>query len=64
MKIHDVVIVNWIPPGESFWDYVKERHEEPLIEATIKIKLSWDEYRELLDKAKIDSFSTANPTCV
>lgn len=48
MKIHDVHITNWQPPGGPFWDEVKERHAEPLIDATMKMTLSWDEYRALI----------------
>jgi hypothetical protein len=50
MTINDVHITNWKEPGDSWWDSVQQRPTEPLIEATIKMKLSWNEYRELLAK--------------
>lgn len=48
MKINDVTITNWEPPGDKWWRSVEERPSEPLIEATIAMTLSWTEYRELL----------------
>lgn len=50
MKIEDVVINNWQAPGEGWWSGVEARPTEPLIDATIKLTLSWNEYRALLDR--------------
>lgn len=52
MKINDVRINNWTPTDRTWWDGVEARPTEPLIEATITMTLSWDEYRELLDLSK------------
>lgn len=52
MKINDVHITNWQEPGGPYWDDVKQRSSEPLIEATIKMTLSWEEYEDLLNKNK------------
>lgn len=49
-EIDDVKIDNWQPPGDQWWDAVKQQPDEPLIEATIKVTLSWNEYEELLRK--------------
>ena len=50
MKINDVHIDNWKAPGSEWWADVKEHPTEPLIEATIKFTLSWEEYRKLMDE--------------
>lgn len=52
MKINNIHITNWEEPGGPYWDNVKERHSEPLIEATMKLTLSWDEYETLLAEDK------------
>lgn len=48
MKISEVQINNWEPPGEEWWRGVAARPDEPLIMATLTVTLSWNEYRELL----------------
>lgn len=52
MKINHVLIDNWESPGGPYWEKVEERHTEPLIEATIKFTLSWDEYHALIMEAR------------
>lgn len=52
MKIIDVFVRNWQPPGGPWWDSVEARPDEPLIEANITMTLSWKEYQELLAKDK------------
>lgn len=49
MKIHDVRINNWQPPGETWWNDVEARPTEPLIQATLAMTLSYAEYKKLLD---------------
>ena len=49
MKIKDVEITNWTPPGEEFWADAATHPEEPKIEATIKIVVSHREYQQILD---------------
>lgn len=50
MKIENVIIKNWIPPGEQWWAEVKSKPEQPLIRANIDMVLSWQEYKELLNR--------------
>ncbi len=54
MKIDDVNILNWEPlgnpPGSAWWDGVKERPDEPLIVASLKLTMTYREYMELCDK--------------
>lgn len=52
MKIHNVQCHNWKPPGGPWWRDVEAKPDAPLIEATIRMTLSWNEYIELLDRAK------------
>lgn len=52
MKINNVQIDNWVAHGEQWWDGVKEKPDELLIAATISLFLSWNEYRDLLDKGR------------
>lgn len=54
MKITDVRITNWQPPGDKWWAAVEARPSEPLIEATISMTLSWAEYHELLERNKAE----------
>lgn len=51
MKINNVLIENWKAPGATWWNGVESKPDEPLIEATITFKLSFNEYRKLLDHA-------------
>lgn len=67
MKINDVNITNWQPPGMKWWDNVAARPTEPLIEAVISMTLSWAEYRELLYRNERDTVEAPNAeasTCV
>lgn len=48
MKIQSVRINNLQPPGDEWWRGVEAHPDEPLIEATISMTLSWTEYKELL----------------
>jgi hypothetical protein len=50
MKIKTVNIDNWQSPGEDWWAGVEAFPDLPLIEATISLTLSCDEYKELLSK--------------
>lgn len=50
MKINNVYIDNWQPPGEKWWASVEAKPTEPLIVATITMTLSWQEYHELLEQ--------------
>lgn len=52
MKINHVLVTNWSAPGGPWWDNIKQHSSEPLIEATIQMTLSWEEYQELLDKGR------------
>lgn len=54
MKIEYVRINNWSEPGSDWWNEVENRGDEQLIDASIRVKLSYNEYRELLDKDKQD----------
>lgn len=48
MKINDVVITNfWLASGD-YWEMVAGKPDEPLIEATIKLTASYNEYQALL----------------
>lgn len=53
MTINHVVITNFndvIKLGEGgYWDKVKERPDEQLIETTMHLTLSWTEYQYMLD---------------
>jgi len=48
MKIHDIKVTNWQSPGKDWWDKVQERPDEPLIEATFELGLTWNEYQKLI----------------
>jgi hypothetical protein len=48
MKIRNVLIDNWRPPGDEWWAKVAAKPDEPLIEATFFITLSWREYHSLV----------------
>ncbi len=48
--IKDVKVHSWTPPGNEWWDYVENRPHEPLIDATIRMVLSYEEYVKLLRK--------------
>lgn len=50
MKIENVVINNWNAPGAEWWSGVEARPTEPLINATLTLTLSWEEYHALLNK--------------
>lgn len=47
MKLNDVHITNWEAPGDAWWKEKEERHSEPLIEATMNMTLTMDEYKFL-----------------
>lgn len=60
MTIENVEITNWKPPGAEWWEDVRERFDEPLIECTCKMTLSWKEYEELLrnsDRSQLNRFN-------
>lgn len=48
MKIGNVTITNWKEPGQEWWDQVRTKPHEPLIEARIELTLSWNEYHDLV----------------
>jgi len=48
-EIQNVRVENWSPPGKEWWDEVKSRPDEPLIEATFVLKLSHTEYHWLIN---------------
>lgn len=50
MKINFVTIINMTIPSSEFWDGVKSRADDPLIQAHISMTLSWREYEELLER--------------
>lgn len=52
MKIKDCKIENWESPGKEWWENVKSKPDEPLIEATMTLVLTWREYKELIDRAE------------
>lgn len=52
MKITDVQILNWEAPGEVWWKHAKENPDEQLIDAQMLIKMSFNEYMELVEKSK------------
>lgn len=56
MKINDVHITNWEAPGDKWWDDVAKRSSEPLIEATMKMTLSWEEYKALISSGRPTKF--------
>lgn len=58
MRIKHVHVTNLTPPGKQFWDAVASQPDEPLIEATMFIVLSHNEYHELLDRDKQSSDDT------
>jgi len=49
-EIKNVVVHSWTPPGNEWWNYVEDRPNEPLIDATIRVVLSFTEYTKLLRK--------------
>ncbi len=58
MKIHHVEITNWCSPfikwwdnGAKWWAHVESRPDEPLIEATMTLTLSWREYNALIEQS-------------
>ena len=53
MKINDVTIENWEAPGKEWWEGVERRPDEPLIEATMKLTLSWNEYDDLIKRNNV-----------
>ena len=53
VKINDVQVTNWQEPGDAWWNNVRSKSFEPLIETTVKFTLSYKEYMELLDKDEI-----------
>lgn len=52
MKIKDVTIHNWTRP--EWWDEVEKRPDEALIDATITLTLSWNDYQRLLKEGRDD----------
>ncbi len=50
MKIEFVTIHNWEAPGNEWWMKVEAVPDQPVIEATVKMTLSYREYRSLLDQ--------------
>ena len=48
-RIKNVVINNWQPPGADWWEGVRRRPDDLLIDATIRVRLSWREYSHLLN---------------
>lgn len=46
--VADIKIDNWQAPGEEWWDTVQSKPDEPLIQATIKLTCSWNEYQQLM----------------
>lgn len=52
MKVNYVHISNQQEPGDAWWDHVQENANEPLIEATMKMTLTWNEYQRLLRQAR------------
>jgi len=61
MTIEDVKINNWEAPGEKWWDTVQSKPTEPLIQATIRMTLSWDEYEKLLAQGERNTGSESKP---
>lgn len=49
MTINNVVIHNLGLPGSESWDSIKAHPDKQLIDATIRVALSWHEYSELLN---------------
>ena len=49
-EIKNVVVHSWTPPGNEWWDFVESKPTEPLIDATIRVVLSYGEYVQLLRK--------------
>lgn len=54
MKINKVEILNWENPGDKWWNNVQAKPSEPLIEASMKMTLSWDEYHAMLEKDRME----------
>ena len=48
VKITNVHITNWTQPGDQWWDNVKAHPQDPLIEATITMTLTYAEYEKLV----------------
>lgn len=57
MTIHDVKVNNWESP--RWWKDVKVNPDEPLIEATFKMTLSWNEYHAML--TQVETSLVAHP---
>jgi len=55
VKLDHIEITNWFEPGHEYWKSVQAKPSEPLIQATISMTLSWNEYHELIkrDEEKI-----------
>lgn len=53
MRIDDVNVLNWKPPGNEWWKTVEARPGEPLIEVQMTMMLSWDEYQEFLRRDEV-----------
>lgn len=51
MKINNVMIVNWQPPGDRFWEDAESKPDEPLLEAAMSMTLSWNEYQKIMAMA-------------
>ncbi len=60
MKINDVLINNWQAPGAEWWIGVEARPDEPLIEATMKLTLSWREYHKMIEQAESSRVEAPN----
>ncbi len=50
LRIKDVRILNWNPPGDKWWKRVARKPKERSINAVIEMDLSYREYRQLLKK--------------
>ncbi len=62
MKVNDVEISNWYAPGDSWWEMVQQYPDSERIEATLKMTLSWNEYKDLLDRSKVVNLRPAPST--
>lgn len=56
MKVTDVRIMNWEPlgnpPGTEWWRQRESAPDEPSIDAVLTMRLSLNEYQELLRKSE------------
>lgn len=50
MKINNVIVDNWKPPGTPFWDKARAKPDEPLLQVTVQMTLSLNEYHTLLNQ--------------